>query len=81
MSKDPFVQLKQRQREMWATFGPTALFTTPVAAQVVRFAGIAAGESVLDVGGTGVLALTAATVPASAAPTHTTGPRLPGPDD
>jgi len=61
MSQDPFVQLKQRQREMWASFGPTALFTTPVAGHVVRFAGIVAGETVLDVGtGTGVLALTAA---------------------
>lgn len=62
MSQDPFVQLKQRQREMWATFGPTALFTTPVAAQVVRFAGIVA-----------------ATVPASAAPAHTTELGLPEP--
>ena len=61
MSQDPFAQLKQRQREMWASFGPTALFTTPVAGHVVRFADIAAGEAVLDVGtGTGVLAITAA---------------------
>jgi SAM-dependent methyltransferase len=53
--------MKQRQREMWASFGPMALFTTPVAGQVVRFSGIAAGETVLDVGtGTGVLAITAA---------------------
>ncbi len=40
-------------------FGPTALFTTPVAGHVVRFAGIVAGETVLDIG-TGVLAITAA---------------------
>jgi 2-polyprenyl-3-methyl-5-hydroxy-6-metoxy-1,4-benzoquinol methylase len=61
MSQDPFAQLKARQREMWASFGPTALFTTPVAGHVVRFASIAAGQMVLDVGtGTGVLALTAA---------------------
>jgi ubiquinone/menaquinone biosynthesis C-methylase UbiE len=61
MSPDPFAELKQRQREMWASFGPTALFTTPVAGHVVRFAGIAAGQAVLDVGtGTGVLAITAA---------------------
>ena len=61
MSQDPFAELKQRQREMWASFGPTALFTTPVAGHVVRFAGIVAGESVLDVGtGTGVVAISAA---------------------
>lgn len=61
MTNDPFAELKQRQREMWASFGPTALFTTPVAGHMVRFANIAPGESVLDVGtGTGVLAITAA---------------------
>ena len=61
MSEDPFSELKQRQREMWSSFGPTALFTTPVAGHFVRFAGIVAGETVLDVGtGTGVLAVTAA---------------------
>jgi hypothetical protein len=55
MSQDPFVELKRRQQAMWASFGPTALFTTPVAGHVVRFAGIVAGETVLDVGtGTGV---------------------------
>jgi len=58
---DPFVNLKNRQREMWASFTPTAMFTTPVAGQLVKFAGIASGESVLDVGtGTGVAAITAA---------------------
>jgi SAM-dependent methyltransferase len=37
------------------------MFTTPVAAQLVKFAGVAGGESVLDVGtGTGVVAVTAA---------------------
>lgn len=61
MQHDPFAELKRRQQEMWASFGPTALFTTPVAGHVVRFAGIVAGESVLDVGtGTGVLAISAA---------------------
>jgi SAM-dependent methyltransferase len=61
MNQDPFVQLKVRQREMWASFGPTAMFTTPVASHLVKFSGIAAGEAVLDVGtGTGVAAITAA---------------------
>lgn len=56
MSNDPFAEFKLRQREMWASFGPTALFTTPVAGHVVRFANISPGELVLDVGtGTGVL--------------------------
>ena len=61
MSDDPFAELKRRQREMWASFTPTAMFTTPVAGQLVRFAGIEAGQSVLDIGtGTGVVAITAA---------------------
>jgi SAM-dependent methyltransferase len=58
---DPFSGFKQRQREMWASFAPTALFTTPVAAQLVKFAQIAPGERLLDVAtGTGVVAITAA---------------------
>ncbi len=58
---DPFLDLKNRQREMWASFTPTAMFTTPVAGRLVKFAGIAADEKVLDVGtGTGVAAITAA---------------------
>ncbi len=60
-TEDPFASYKQRQREAWASFAPTALFTTPVAAHIVRFAAVAPGESVLDVGtGTGVAAITAA---------------------
>lgn len=58
---DPFAVLKSRQRELWASFTPTAMFTTPVAARLVTFAGIAPGEAVLDVAtGTGVVAVTAA---------------------
>ena len=58
---DPFSEMKARQREMWASFTPTQIFTTPVAAQLVKFAGITAGEEVLDVAtGTGVVAVTAA---------------------
>jgi len=58
---DPFLEFKRKQRESWTTFTPTATFTTPVAAHLVRFADIRTGESVLDVGtGTGVVAVTAA---------------------
>lgn len=61
MSQDPFAEFKNRQREMWSTFAPTAMFTTPVAGHLVRFAQVEQGESVLDVGtGTGVVAVTAA---------------------
>jgi len=61
MDPDPFAELKKRQREMWASFAPTAMFTTPVAGHLVRFASISPGEAVLDVGtGTGVVAITAA---------------------
>ncbi len=46
---------------MWASFAPMATFTTPVAAHLVTFAGIAPSDAVLDVGtGTGVAAITAA---------------------
>ena len=63
---DPFADLKTRQREMWASFAPTAVFTTPVAAHLVEFAEIKPGEIVLDVGtGTGVVAITAARAGAS----------------
>jgi SAM-dependent methyltransferase len=58
---DPFVEFKSRQREMWASFTPTAVFTTPVAGQLVKFADIGPNEQVLDVAtGTGVVAISAA---------------------
>src|SRR3974377_672533 len=61
MSNDPFLDFKRKQRESWTTFTMAATFTVPVAAHLVRFAGVRAGESVLDVGtGTGVVAVTAA---------------------
>lgn len=61
MTEDPYADLKKRQREMWASFAPAAMFTTPVAAHLVSFSGVTSGEKVLDVGtGTGVVAITAA---------------------
>lgn len=61
MADDSFAQFKERQREVWSHFAPLETFTTPPAAQLVRFAGIAAGQRVLDVAtGTGVVAVTAA---------------------
>jgi SAM-dependent methyltransferase len=61
MTDDAFAEMKKSQREMWASFAPAALYTIPVAARLVKFAGVTAGETLLDVGtGTGVVALTAA---------------------
>ena len=58
---DALDTFKQNQREGWAHFAPLELMTTPPAAQLVRYAGVKAGDGVLDVAcGTGVVAVTAA---------------------
>ena len=53
---DPFADFKAQQRQMWPSFSPTAIFTTPVAGSLVAFAGIAGGERVLTPGGRVVFA-------------------------
>ena len=61
MTPDPFASFKVAQREGWALFAPLESLTTPAAATLVEFAGIAAHQSVLDVAcGTGVAAISAA---------------------
>jgi SAM-dependent methyltransferase len=64
---DPIAQFKQMQKESWVHFAPLEALTTPAAARLAQFAGIQGGQRVLDVGcGTGVVAITAARLGASA---------------
>jgi len=62
MNTDAITQFKSKQRETWTmgNFGDMAVFTTPVAGHLVRYAKVASNHAVLDVGtGTGVVAITA----------------------
>jgi SAM-dependent methyltransferase len=62
MDTNPIDQFKFKQRETWTmgNFGDMAVFTTPVAGHLVRYARVTGGHAVLDVGtGTGVVAITA----------------------
>lgn len=58
---DSFEAFKNLQRQSWTNFAPVETFTMRPAANLVKFAGVSAGQQVLDVGcGTGVIAVTAA---------------------
>ena len=58
---DPFAQFKEHEKLAWSNFAALESLTGTAAPRLIRFAGIGAGSSVLDVGcGTGVLALSAA---------------------
>jgi SAM-dependent methyltransferase len=58
---DSFESFKDAQKLAWAHFAPLEMFTTLVAARLVRHARVHAAQCVLDVAcGTGVVAVTAA---------------------
>lgn len=61
MPADQFDQFKAMQKQGWAHFAPLEIATTMPAAQLVKHAGVHAGQCMLDCAcGTGVLAITAA---------------------
>ena len=58
---DPFAQFKATQRQVWSGFAANEGRTTVPAAELVAFADVREGQTVLDVAcGTGVVAVTAA---------------------
>ena len=58
---DPFEHLKAAQKQAWSQFAPLEARTIIPAGTLVKFAGVHAGQRVLDVAcGTGVVAITAA---------------------
>ncbi|HEX4641796.1 MAG TPA: hypothetical protein VH252_10435, partial [Chthoniobacterales bacterium] len=50
MSDDGIAKFKEAQRQGWKHFAPLEALTTPPAARLVKFAGVRAGQNVLDVG-------------------------------
>src|SRR5271163_765273 len=74
---DSFEAFKNLQRQSWTNFAPVEMFTMRPAANLVKFAGVAAGQQVLDIGcGTGVVAVTAARLGAQVAGLDLTPPLL-----
>jgi len=58
-----FDAVKNKAKQLWATFGPFENVTGLAAPKLIEFAKVKSGDKVLDVGcGTGVVALTAARV-------------------
>ena len=64
---DTFAQFKQLQKRAWSSFAPLEAATMTAAAKLVRHARVRPGDRILDVAcGTGVVAMSAASVGAKA---------------